>query len=60
MWSVPSVGGNPTKTELQLSQANNFSLNPDGRQVAFQAGAQGPPQIWVMENALPGRLAAAK
>jgi len=58
IWSVPSAGGNPTKIELQVPHPASFSLSPDGRQIAFQAGGKGTPQVWVMENVLPQRASA--
>ena len=57
MWSIAVVGGDPTRIELQLPGLNCFSINPDGRQIAFQAGGPGKPHVWVMENALVGRVA---
>lgn len=60
VWSIPSAGGNATRIELQLPDLFGFSLHPDGRQIALQATTEGKPEVWVMENVLRGRAAAAK
>jgi Tol biopolymer transport system component len=66
LWCIAAAGDGATRLDLPLSPVCNFSLSPDGRQIALQAGPrQGPhgwitPEVWVLENALPPRVATAR
>jgi len=58
LWLFPINDGQPrnveidAKSEGQLLSENNFSLNPDGRRIAFVAG-KGQMEVWAFENFLP-------
>jgi hypothetical protein len=54
VWSLSAAGGAPVRIALSPPQVSCLSLHPDGPQLAFQAGEPGQPELWVMENLLPG------
>ena len=54
-WQVSIDGGEPRKimeTDLRVDPQCGFRVHPDGKQIAFSAGA-GYGGLWVMENFLP-------
>ena len=58
LWLVPVSGGQPTKLDIDVNDwviaGGGFSLDPEGRQIAFvaEAGKMGP-EVWALENVLP-------
>lgn len=55
LWLVPIAGGQPRKLNADLGKwvgSSVFSLNPDGRQIAFVAG-KAASEVWALENFLP-------
>jgi len=56
-WQVPISGGEPRKLDLKIENASQFSLHPDGRQVAYTTG-QRKEEVWVLENFLPASTAS--
>jgi len=62
IWYVPIEGGEPKKLGLAVHRLWYFSPHPDGKQIAFTSF--GPtlhgPEVWVMENFLPGNKADGK
>jgi Tol biopolymer transport system component len=57
LWRVPFDGGQPQKMGIAMSEASTISPHPDGRQIAFTSHGldKKAPEIWVMENFLPGK-----
>jgi dipeptidyl aminopeptidase/acylaminoacyl peptidase len=65
LYSVPAGGGEATKLNTIEMGANDWALSPDGKQMAFVAGATQPvnsytePDLWVVDltpNAKPRNL----
>ena len=56
LWRVSVAGGEPQSIGLSMVQISQISLHPDGKQFVFCS--DGPevrkPELWVMENFLPG------
>lgn len=54
LWLVPVGGGQPRKLEIDAPNIVEapVRMHPDGRQIAFIAGAQ-KAEVWVLENFLP-------
>ncbi len=57
LWRIPVAGGEPEKLGLSGERMVEFRVHPDGRRVAFTAGAP-KAELWVMENFLPVLKAA--
>lgn len=47
---VPVQGGSPEQTGVEMEGLHCISIRPDGKQIAFSAGADPKQEIWVMEN----------
>jgi Tol biopolymer transport system component len=62
LWLVPVSGAPPKKLDIDVNNwviaGGGFSLDPDGRHVAFvaEAGKMGP-EVWALENVLPAPVA---
>jgi Tol biopolymer transport system component len=62
LWFVPVTGEPPRKLDIDVNNwviaGGGFSLDPDGRHVAFvaEAGKMGP-EVWALENVLPAPVA---
>lgn len=52
LWLVPVEGGEPRKVDLAATGMREVRVHPDGRHVAFTAGAD-RSEVWVLENFLP-------
>jgi len=59
-WSTAVDSGQSVELKFSLPRIRDIAVHPDGRQVAFVAGLSGSQELWVMENALPSRVATAK
>jgi Tol biopolymer transport system component len=57
LWMVSLDGSQTRKLSLNMENIQQLRIHPDGRQVAFTAGNQ-KSEVWVMENFLPGLMAA--
>jgi Tol biopolymer transport system component len=53
-WLAPLHGGQARKLDLEVTNARNLQIHPDGRQVVFEAG-ENRGEVWVLENFLPAR-----
>ena len=51
LWRIPADGGAAEKTGLAADRMKGLSFHPDGRKVAFQAGAR-KMEVWALENFL--------
>ena len=51
LWRIPIDGGAAEKTGLAADRMKGLSFHPDGRTVAFQAGAR-KMEVWALENFL--------
>jgi Tol biopolymer transport system component len=62
LWRVPFIGGQPQKMGISMGGPSTISPHPDGRQIAFTSHGltDKGPEIWVMENFLPGDEAKVK
>lgn len=47
---VPVQGGTPEQTGVEMEGLHSISIRPDGKQIAFSAGADPKQAIWVLEN----------
>jgi len=54
LWAVPVEGGKPRPLGLNMPGLNNPRVHPDGKRIAFTAGAN-TQEVWVLENFLPAR-----
>ena len=52
LWRIPASGGPARDTGLAGVKLGGLRFHPDGRQIAFVAGAPSL-EVWVMENFLP-------
>lgn len=68
IYSIAVAGGQPVKVTTFNMDANNFSMSPNGKQLAFIASTNQPvnsytqPDLWVIDvapNAQPRNLTAA-
>ena len=61
LWRVSVDGGEPeslgTSTRHYIEEV---CVHPDGKRVALSTSTSGGPELWVMENFLPGDKAGAK
>lgn len=57
LWLIPVKGGEPRKLDLTAENMRELCVHPDGRRVAYTAGAD-KQEVWVMENFLPAPGAA--
>ena len=48
LWRIASTGGEPAKISLDLPAFRAFSLHPDGKRLAFDAG-NASYEVWAME-----------
>jgi Tol biopolymer transport system component len=62
LWRVPAEGGEPQKLDVSMRYMRHPAVHPDGRRIVFYAGMRRDrePQVWVMENLLPGPKAPAR
>jgi Tol biopolymer transport system component len=51
-WVMPSAGGTPVRFEIDSPGLNALRIHPDGRRVAYNAGAR-KWEVWTLENFLP-------
>ncbi|HEY6739920.1 MAG TPA: peptidase, partial [Actinopolymorphaceae bacterium] len=58
LWSVPAEGGRAWRLTAGVAEATSPMLSPDGTQVAFLGGDEGPFEVYVMpaEGGDPRRL----
>ena len=55
LWRIPVEGGKPQNLGLTMKKMNGLSVHPDGHRIAFTGFGSGrSPEVWVMENFLPG------
>lgn len=47
---VPVQGGSLEQTGVEMEGLHCISIRPDGKQIAFSAGADPKQEIWVLEN----------
>ncbi len=52
LWRIAVEGGAPQKLELAMERLRDLRIHPDGRRLAFTAGAY-KAEVWVMEHFLP-------
>ena len=52
LWRVPTAGGIPEETGLDLEKLRDVAIHPDGRQIALESGSP-EVEIWALENFLP-------
>ena len=57
IWRIAVKGGEPESLGLEVKGRANLSIHPDGRQIVYSS-EQGNLEVWVIENMLPGLLAA--
>ena len=54
LWRVPSQGGEPQRLGLTVDgMVMSLRVHPDGQRIVY-ATTRSSPEIWVMENFLPG------
>ena len=58
LWRVSSAGGPATRLTTHAAQETRAAISPDGAQIAFSAGYEGPREVYTMPLAggLPRRL----
>ncbi len=47
---IPVQGGSPEQIGVEMEGLHCISIRPDGKQIAFSAGADPKQEIWVLEN----------
>jgi len=56
LWRVPVSGGPAEQMGLSMAaRIKSPQIHPDGKRILFSAGANGPSEIWALENFLPGQ-----
>jgi Tol biopolymer transport system component len=73
LWRVPAEGGEPQKLDVNMQRQRQLystgghgphlpGVHPDGRRIVFEMGNRRDrePEVWVMENLLPGLKAPAR
>lgn len=55
LFRIPAQGGAEESTGLKVPDIRDLDISPDGTRIAFSIGAVAQPEIWAMENFLPGR-----
>jgi Tol biopolymer transport system component len=73
LWRVPAEGGEPQKLDVNMQRQRQLystgghgphlpGVHPDGRRIVFEMGNRRgrEPELWVMENFLPGPKAPAR
>jgi len=62
LWRVPAEGGEPQKLDVNMQRLRFSAVHPDGRRIVLGAGERRDwePELWVMENLLPGPKAPAR
>jgi Tol biopolymer transport system component len=59
LWRIPVQGGEPRRLDLTAENMRELRIHPDGRRIAFTAGAD-KQEVWVMENFLPPAAGSPK
>ena len=52
LWKVPLAGGSPARLDFTTKGISDIAFHPDGTFISFTSLAQGPLEIWAMENFL--------
>jgi Tol biopolymer transport system component len=60
LWRISAEGGEPQNLGLMMEARVPYglSVHPDGKRIAFTAGAERRDEVWVLKNFLPVRKTA--
>jgi len=60
LWRISVNGGEPRSLGISTGYIDVFCVHPDGKKLAFSTGSNEGPELWVMENFLPGGKVESK